>query len=1054
MRVWVRLKKWVNEEADSARIYVRLCETAELHNRGEAGFYRDPDLKIALSWRDNNKPNANWGARINDSFELAMRFLDESKEDFEAEQKAKEEARKRELEQAKALAEAEKQRAEIQRKSAKRNKVFAVFLFALAVLAGFMAYQATQAEKRAVASEKNAKNNLSFSYAFQADQMLRSGQAGKAFALMGQQYKQNPDYSIIPEKISNHLNHQPFLRESKKIYQNEEDILLRARMGFVYTPDFSKYYFLHNSRKKSYIKCMKNGTDEIVFKSNYLNSVDELNCGTDGKRVYVTGADLDGNFVGIIVDGNTGDFVKIYKDKDPVTSIIGSNDLSRILIGNQNGDLKIHDARNDTLLFEEKFKGKVHQLKVAPDQSSAAILILVDDKYYEIFHLNLKTFDYELCYSSPRDQIRWEAWLQYSQTGKYFIQFGGTMSLGNINVFDGKTGRHLWENDTSHKRFIISADTSHDETIVATPSIDSTVRLWDIQTGEEIADPLQHDGGVWYSIFSPDQTKIATLTDQNDIWIWSAKNGKILNFPTRQKEELVAISFNQNGDKLYSATITGTFLEWDLNAPTAKPIILTHDSTINSYDVSYNGKWIVSGGKDNAISIWDVNGLKRLKKIETEYDVGNVHVSIDDKILTVFEVLGPQWTPKKWSTYSLPTLKIISSGELPLNTNTSQSSPDGKMIAFGNKDNSLRVYSTENNKELYVINEHNGWVDGIQFSPDSSMFVTLCKDSQVRAFESKTGKLKFQKRFGALFISKCTFSNDGKMFIVFTQIGTDSGNPIAFDSSSGEELFRLSHENGVSEIYFSSDDKYLYSGSRDFTAKKWDISNIENPISTYNVGDWVMSVAVKPEYDNRLFTMARNGNIYIYDTDTQLYIDGPYRGSSKMNFLSAKLLSKPQAPYLVALNTPSSVAIWPLSSKKITASDESDLVDFSIALSGVEMDESMALKVKTNRVQNILNKAKVLNGNDNLEMWESWQLDGDNSRNPFGSIDLNSYRKFLINQNTLSSLEEILYSYPMDKEVLALYAKKLLEASKNEELKITTRNRYRVSAAWYDSASK
>ena len=55
-----------------------------------------------------------------------MRFLDDSKGDFEAEQKAKEEARKRELEQAKALAKAEKERADIQRKSAKRNKVFTV----------------------------------------------------------------------------------------------------------------------------------------------------------------------------------------------------------------------------------------------------------------------------------------------------------------------------------------------------------------------------------------------------------------------------------------------------------------------------------------------------------------------------------------------------------------------------------------------------------------------------------------------------------------------------------------------------------------------------------------------------------------------------------------------------------------------------------------------------------------------------------------------------------------------------------------------------------------
>ena len=751
MRVWVRLKKWVNEEADSARIYVRLCETAELHNRGEAGFYRDPDLKIALSWRDNNKPNANWGARINDSFELAMRFLDDSKEDFEAEQKAKEEARKRELEQAKALAEAEKQRAEIQRKSAKRNKVFAVFLFALAVLAGVMAYRATLAEDRAVASEKEAKNNLSFSYAFQADRMLRDGQAGKAIALMGQQYKQNPEYGIIPEKLANHLNHQPFLRESRRVYENDEDILLRARMGFVYTPDYSKYYFLHNARMKSYVKCMKTGTDEVIFKTDYLSSVDELNCGMDGNRVFVTGADLDGNSVGLIVDGATGNFTKKYSNRDKITSIIGSNDLSKVLVGGQNGELKIYDARNDTVLFEKKFAGKVHQLKISPDQSNAAILILIDDKYYDVLHMDLATFEHKVCYSSPKDQIRWEAWVQYSHTGKYFIQFGGDIALGYINVFDGKTGKHLWENDTSHNKLIITADISHDETIVATPSIDATVRLWDIETGQEIADPLQHDGGVWYSIFSPDQSKIATLTDQNDIWVWSAKNGKILNFPTRQKEELVAIAFNQKGDKLYSATITGTFLEWDLNTPTVDPVILTHDAVINSYELSNDGNWVITGARDKKVTIWDVNNLKEHRSAVTTNDVGIVTLNTNNDTLTTFETVGLR-NAKKWSVYSFPELELRSSGDLPLNTIVGQVSPDGKTIAYANKDNSLTVHNVELDEQAYVVNEHNGWVEGIQFSPDSSMFVTMCKDSQVRAFDLKTGKLKYQKKFGGLFV--------------------------------------------------------------------------------------------------------------------------------------------------------------------------------------------------------------------------------------------------------------------------------------------------------------
>jgi hypothetical protein len=243
MRVWIKLKQWVSEEADSTRIYTRLCETAELHNRSEAGFYRDPDLKIALSWRESNKPNVNWGARINDSFDLAMRFLDDSKEDFEAEQLAKEEARKRELEQAKALAEAEKERAEIQRKSAKRNKVFAVFLFALAVFAGVMAYQANQSEKQAVALEQEAQDNLSFSHHSRSDSMMQSNLSGRSLARMGYRFREHPEYSLIPKKVANHLNHHPFMRQSRTLFHNDEDVVLFTGVASQISADNKRSFF-------------------------------------------------------------------------------------------------------------------------------------------------------------------------------------------------------------------------------------------------------------------------------------------------------------------------------------------------------------------------------------------------------------------------------------------------------------------------------------------------------------------------------------------------------------------------------------------------------------------------------------------------------------------------------------------------------------------------------------------------------------------------------------------------------------------------------------------
>ncbi|MCI0421261.1 MAG: hypothetical protein L0312_18885, partial [Acidobacteria bacterium] len=78
MRVWQRLVKWAEEEAQSAHTYRRLAETARLHKKGDAGLWRQPDLGIALKWRATQKPNAAWGERYQLGFLEAMEFLEDS----------------------------------------------------------------------------------------------------------------------------------------------------------------------------------------------------------------------------------------------------------------------------------------------------------------------------------------------------------------------------------------------------------------------------------------------------------------------------------------------------------------------------------------------------------------------------------------------------------------------------------------------------------------------------------------------------------------------------------------------------------------------------------------------------------------------------------------------------------------------------------------------------------------------------------------------------------------------------------------------------------------
>ena len=118
------------------RIFRRLLDTARLWSDGKAGLFRDPDLQIALSWREQEAPNAAWAEQYGGDFETAIGFLEASNAETEAERHAKEAARQRELDQARQLAEAQQLRLEQQQRAARRLRLMIAGLAAVAVIAG------------------------------------------------------------------------------------------------------------------------------------------------------------------------------------------------------------------------------------------------------------------------------------------------------------------------------------------------------------------------------------------------------------------------------------------------------------------------------------------------------------------------------------------------------------------------------------------------------------------------------------------------------------------------------------------------------------------------------------------------------------------------------------------------------------------------------------------------------------------------------------------------------------------------------------------------------
>jgi PQQ-dependent catabolism-associated CXXCW motif protein len=78
IRQWRALRRWVQEEFQSAETYRTVEKTAKLWSAGSAGLMTNPLLGYALAWRRKERPNAVWASRYGGNFELAARFLDRS----------------------------------------------------------------------------------------------------------------------------------------------------------------------------------------------------------------------------------------------------------------------------------------------------------------------------------------------------------------------------------------------------------------------------------------------------------------------------------------------------------------------------------------------------------------------------------------------------------------------------------------------------------------------------------------------------------------------------------------------------------------------------------------------------------------------------------------------------------------------------------------------------------------------------------------------------------------------------------------------------------------
>ncbi|MEM9859714.1 MAG: caspase family protein, partial [Bacteroidota bacterium] len=268
-----------------------------------------------------------------------------------------------------------------------------------------------------------------------------------------------------------------------------------------------------------------------------------------------------------------------------------------------------------------------------------------------------------------------------------------------------------------------------------------------------VINSVGHSGKVFNVLYTPDGTRIISVSEDKSIRIWDAKSGELLNkyeseIGTGPKGMLYTSAITPDGNILavsgypVNDDADNYIIFIDLNTGKQVSTAIGHDNVINTLDFTGDGKYLASGSDDGTIRIWQFSNDEETKSIH-QIDVGSRVANLSFNKKTNALVVASE--SKNLKLYNLAGLSNGGSNFEPRELkkhkdvlNKVSFSPDGSFIASSSFAQDLILWRADGS---YVksLDTDDKVVNALAFSHDSRILVAMDETGKGVSFNIPSG---------------------------------------------------------------------------------------------------------------------------------------------------------------------------------------------------------------------------------------------------------------------------------------------------------------------------